>query len=259
MYYMYLWLSISNCMRRYYLFFVILLWLGCGDDNSSMTSGGANSSSFFPSNNLTREYQMFRVDIYNAGQTRDTFEYFLRERIIGTDQNTLGEEITIIEQAERSDLTQDWKVIGRVAEQVINGMAIRIEGNLSQVKLIVPPEENALWQSTQRFDPTILVPIGTDEIEYFKDWESRYLDLNSSTNINDLSLNRVISVQHADTQNRLQYRTSQEEYAENVGLVSRVTGVFDTQCFENCESIPWGDKADIGQLIIQSLINYSDE
>ena len=246
-------------MRKYYLFFVTVLWFGCGDENSSMSSSEPGSSSFFPTNNLTREYQMFRVDIYNAGQTRDTFEYFLRERIIGTDQNTLGEEITIIEQAERMDLEQDWNVIGRVTEQVINGMAIRTEGNLSQVKLIVPPEENALWQSSQRFDPTILIPIGTDEIEYFKDWESRYLDLNSGVNINDLPLGRVISVQHADAQNRLQYRTSQEEYAENIGLVSRVTGVFDTQCFENCETIPWGDKADIGQLIIQSLVNYSNE
>lgn len=241
------------------MFFVGFLWLGCGDDDSMMGLSGPNSSSFFPTNDLIREYQMFRVDIYNEGQTRDTFNYFLRERIIGADQNSLGEEITIIEQAERTDPTQEWTVIGRVSEQVINGQAIRNEGNLSQVKLIVPPEEDALWQSTQRFDPSILISIGTDEIEYFKDWESQYLDLDANFTINDLSFDRVIGVQQASAQNRLQYRTSQEHYAENIGLVSRVTGVFDTQCFENCESIPWEDKADVGQLIIQSLVNYSNE
>ncbi len=256
---MYLWLSISSSMRKYYLFIIGLLWLGCGDDGPTTGANGPNSSSFFPTNNLIREYQMFRVDIYNLGQTRDTFNYFLRERIIGTDVNSLGEEITVIEQSERTDPTQEWNIFGRVSEQVINGMAIRNEGNLSQVKLIVPPEEDALWQSTQRFDPSIMISIGTDEIEYFKDWESRYLDIDASFNINDLSFDRVISVQQAKAQNRLQYRTSLEHYAENIGLVSRVVGVFDTQCFENCESIPWEDKADIGQLIIQSLVNYSNE
>lgn len=259
MYYMYLYLSISTSMRKCYLFCLGFLWMGCQDDNSSMMSVGPNSTSFFPSDDITREYQMLRVDIYNAGQTRDTFEYFLRERVIGTDENSIGEEITIIEQSQRNDSSEEWAVIGRVSEQVINGMALRNEGNLSQIKLIVPPDENISWQSTQRFDPSILISIGTDQIEYFKDWESRYLDINTDFSINDLSFNSVVRVQHADAQNRLQYRTSQEHYAENIGLISRVIGVFDTQCFENCDSIPWKDKADIGQVIIQSIVSYTNE
>lgn len=246
-------------MLRYILLVLSLLIIACGDDEPETLPNNIDSSPYYPIDNIVREYQVFQVDIYNSGQNRDTFNYFLRETPVGLDQNSAGQDIAIIEQSTKVSTTAPYEIWQRVTDQVISGQAIRTEGNISQIKLSLPPEKDVSWMGNERFDQNILVTIGTDEIAYYKDWESTYLSIDDKVTIDSDSYSDVLTVQHANFENRLEYRYSIEHYALGIGLIYRETRVFDTQCFVDCETQEWELKAETGQIIIQSIVSHLNE
>ncbi len=181
---------------------------------------------------------------------------FLRETPVGVDQNSAGQDITIIEQSTKVSTMAPYEISQQVTDQVIGGQAIRTEGNTSQIKLYLPPENDISWIGNERFDQNILVTIGTDEIAYYKDLESTYLSIDEEITIESGSYSDVLTVQHAHFENKLEYRYNIEHYALGIGLIYRETRVFATQCFVDCETQEWELKAETGQIIIQSIVSH---
>lgn len=244
---------------KYILLFLSLVIVSCGDDEPETLANNIDSSPYYPIDHITREYQVSQIDIYNSGQNRDSSNYFLRETPIGKDQNSAGQEITIVEQSTKILTSDSYQILRRVSDQIISGQVIRTEGNISQIKLLLPPEKDLSWLGNDRFDQNILVTIGSDEIAYYKDWESTYINIDDEVSIDNELYNDVLTVVHADSENRLQYRYSIEQYALGIGLIYREIRVFDTQCFVDCDSQDWEEKAETGQVIIQSIVSHNNE
>ena len=138
---------------------------------------------------------------------------------------------------------------------VFNNEAIRIENNLTFVKLQLPPVRENTWNGNKYFDDEIMVDVGPEQVSFFKNWQSQYVELNTAVDIKDLSFPDVHIVQLANEENKLELRWGYEQYASGIGLIQKELMILDTQCFDMCNS--WEEKAEKGIIYRQYIIDYN--
>ncbi len=245
-------------MLRYLVFFGIGFMLsGCTSNDEEKSENSIDDTIYFPLQRNIVDYKVSQVDIYNDGSTRDSFNYYLRESVSSSYIDSNEEEISVIDQYTKLSISDSWQLVGRVTSHIANNQVIRKEENISQIKLVLPPMTDDTWNPNAFFDDNVLIPIGSGELSYYSNWQSIYTDLNMSTEVNGMEFTNVIAVTLANYENRLQYRHAIEYYAPDIGLIYKEIHVFDTQCFDSCSDIAWPDKANIGQVFIQSIVDFS--
>lgn len=212
------------------------------------------------------KYWEYAVDsvIYDpalSGTAIDTISSFIREEIKDTFRDNLGELLYRVEKYHRRNDSLPWQVQKALTLSNQDRQAFRTEDNLRFIKMIFPADENKPWNGTAFIDEGFIIPIAGENMEVFKGWESVILSKGQPFTLDDLNFSDVMVVSIADNENLIEYRYGREMYAAGIGLVYRELKVLDTQCqtccngdFEQCEPLPWEEKAEKGFIIRQWLI-----
>lgn len=228
----------------------------CQEDEGSQEGNEIFNSKYFPlEQGQTNEYRLIKYTIIENGAAIDTSIYYQREEIVDQYTDLTGAEIRIIDLYEKADLNAQWQYQKSINSTITANQAHRTDGNFKLVKMILPIETNKAWDPTQYFDSEVDLLIGTENIKYYKNWSSKVLSQEESIELNGESIEDIITVQVTDHENRLELRRGIEKYASGIGLIYSEIEIFDTQCFENCSSIPWIEKADKGEKIIKEILN----
>jgi len=246
-----------DVMNRYLLSILILIYIGCSTDPTDLGQEiqGAQQSPYMPlSIGHTLDYQVMEIIYRSEGLIIDTLAFQLREEVSSTFVNTQGNLIYNIDRFTRSGPSEDWSYIQTWQSTIRDQQIIRTEENLSFIKLRLPIRANDTWDGNALFDSNITIEIGNEDIDYFKNWSSQLISTGGQVEVDGEVYDDALVVSLADHENRLELRNVQEIYARDLGLVYKEIQILDTQCFDNCDNVPWPDKADRGHIYIQTLL-----
>ncbi len=203
-------------------------------------------------------YDVLEVSIYNNGFDRDTSRYQLREEVV--DASTQDDRaFKIIEQYKRLTPNGPWNYDNRLTLEFIENQVVRTQNNLSIIVLALPIKANSTWSPTAFFDENITIPISSDEIDYFINWEGRYITTGATMDINDIIYNNVVTTELTNYENRLQFGYYTESYAPEVGLIHQKIEILRTQCFDQCQDNDWIDKVEIGHIIEKNIVESGND
>ena len=152
--------------------------------------------------------RLYRVDsIHFQGQTgkKDTFNYSVKEQIDTFFTDNMGERAARIELYYRILDTLPWKIYKVVYAKVNKDFAERVEDNRRYLKMMLPPNEESLWNLNQRND------LDRRFLHYSmleKPYKSKYLQADSS-----------IKVQFDEVVNEFEEYRYEEVYAKGIGLL----------------------------------------
>lgn len=215
--------------------------------------GVEKSSIYFPLEIGHTDFYQVREIIYSDhGQKIDTLDYYLQEATVDKYTDDNGVERSIVDRFKRSTSDESWDYISSQSKYMSNNEAIVIEGSLPFIKLQLPVKQNFAWNGNQYFDDQISIPLAGESIAYYKNWQSKYLELDELIEINGKSFTNALIIQLADHENKLERRYGREIYVPDIGLVYRELIILDTQCFDACSSQNWEQKAEKGHIIRQS-------
>ena len=189
------------------------------------------------------------------GIIKDSSHTFVREVIVDTLSDNLGNTLYKIERFERKNDTLDWAIKDVWTASRDDIRAFRTEENLKFVKLVFPLKEGKNWKSTAFLDENMIFTVaGGETMEVFKDWKSEVVSFGQAEQIGDLSFDEVTTVLHANTENLIELRYVEEKYAKDIGLIYREMRILDTQ--NTNIDLPWEEKAEEGFIIRQRIIGF---
>jgi len=202
------------------------------------------------------KYWIYTVDSIifdlNAPKRVDTSLHWVKEVVADTFLDLTGRPWYRIERYERTNGTLPWTIKQVVAATISGGQALRLENDLTFIKLLFPITPFATWDGNKLFDPATTVNVRGETIEMFKGWEYRVTDAGIPDTIGGNIYPEVAVIRQADSENLVEKRFSEERYARGVGLVSRELQILDTQQID--ETRPWEEKAEKGFILHQRLV-----
>lgn len=242
---------------RYFIVFALLISLAACSNNDDLDPiDEVLSSEFFPLElGHTTTYQIEETIFNKRSQTKETLVYQLKEEITDSFIDDAGNTVFTIDRSMRPGATNGWTYQNSWQALISANQAIRIEENRRYIKLRLPVIKDDEWDGNALFDDSDPITISGDPIDYYKNWSSKLLSTNSTETVGGQSYTDVYSVSLADYENKLELRSGKEYYAQGIGLIYREINVLDTQCFDDCATQPWIDKAENGHIFIQTLIN----
>jgi len=247
-----------DVMKRYLLSILVLLCISCGQDQNEpgREISDTEQSPYFPLFiGHILDYQVEDIIYRSEGLIIDTLSFQLREEVSSTFVNAQGDIVYNIDRFRRETASDDWIYLETWRSIIRDQQVIRTEDNLSFIKMRLPIRNNDVWDGNALFDSDRTIEIGNEDIDYFKNWSSQLIVSGGPVLIEDQSYEDAIVVSLADHENRLELRSVQETYARDLGLVYKEISILDTQCFDNCDNVPWAEKADQGHIYIQTLLN----
>lgn len=234
---------------------VAIITISC-NEKEELISAYEESSEYFPTTiGHANEYLVTEITYLDNGQKIDTLKYFLKDEFVSSYFDNQGQEFHIIDRYKRFQNNSEWQYDQSQRATIFDNQAIISEGALQFVKLQLPVNTGREWNGNQYFDDNIMVNIAGQTIAYYKNWQSKYLAFDPSMDISGRRYSDVLTVQIADHENKLEKRFGQELYAAGIGLIYKELIILDTQCFDDCPSIRWEEKAQKGQIFIQQYIN----
>jgi hypothetical protein len=167
-------------------------------------------------------YVIYNVDSiqynFNGVQTSDTIRYQEMQVIGDTfydNQNRLNH---YVDNYRRADSTQAWFFDRRWYALLTTTNLQLVEDDLRYIKLIFPPVANTPWNGNQYIPPGNVIIAG-DQYNVFNNWSYFYENIDTTYNINNLTLNNAIIVSEVNSVNLIQETLRTEVYAPNVGLI----------------------------------------
>lgn len=185
----------------------------------------------------------------------DSIHLWLKEEVVDTLQDNLGQTLYLVEQSERSAPTDPWVLKQLLTVQVESTRLLRTENNLKFIKLIFPIDLFQQWDGNAFLDPTTEVRVGGETIEMFKDWSYQTLERLESTTVGSQVYEEVILVAPAQSENLIELRRVEEHYAKDIGLVARTLEILDTQTID--PAVEWRQKAEKGFILNQKLVEHN--
>lgn len=171
---------------------------------------------------------------------------FVREEVVDTFLDLQNHPWYRIERFERASDTLPWEIKQVVAATIRGNEALRLENDLTFVKLLFPLTPFKSWNGNKYFDPSTFVFISEEPLEMFKSWDYRVL----ATGAAEMGYSGVTTIQQANSENLLERRYALEKYAMDTGLIYRELHILDTQ---DTTAIPLDQKAQKGFILIQTL------
>ena len=214
----------------------------------------SDDQSFFPLE--LGNYWVYEVDsiIFRPEITIeiDSVHLWMREEIVDTILDNSGNTLFVIEQSERYNPADSWAFKQLLTVGLIDNQLIRTENNLRFIKMVFPIQLFQQWDGNLFIDPTTIVRVGGETIEMFKDWSYSTVAEGESVNIEGENYDNVITIAPAQSENLIELRMVEEQYAKDIGLISRTLEILDTQNID--PSLGWRDKAEKGFIVRQLLV-----
>lgn len=197
--------------------------------------------------------------VYQPGIGRvekDSSRSYLRETIVDTTTALDGELQYIVERYYRPDDQTPWRVAKVFTRSRSETQAFQTEDNLRFIKMVFPLEPGKTWDGNVHFDETREFLVGGEYVAIYRDWDYAVALMNETIEIHGRTYSNVTAIQQANyTEDNTRFRTAQEKYAPEVGLIYREWFIADSKC-SSCASIPWEDRAEEGFYLQQTLISY---
>ena len=130
----------------------------------------------------------------------------------------------------------------------------RMENNLTQIKMVFPPDPFQQWDGNALIDATTEIRVGGEVVEMFKGWSYETLSVDEPANIGNQSYEKVLTIQPALSENLIELREVQEQYVKGIGLAFRSLRILDTQNID--ATLSWEERAEQGFILTQTLIDY---
>jgi hypothetical protein len=241
-------------MIRYFILVLSLLFVlgACTTEPDPYLP--ADDENFYPLE--LGKYWVYEVDsiIFRPEITVevDSVQLWMREEIVDTILDNSGNTLFVVEQSERYNLTDPWEFKQLLTVGLLNNQIIRTENNLRFIKMVFPIQLFQQWDGNIFIDPTTIVRVGGETIEMFKDWSYSTIAEGESINIEGENYEDVITIAPSQSENLIELRKVEEQYANNIGLISRTLEILDTQIID--PALGWQDKAEKGFIVRQLLV-----
>ncbi len=241
--------------------FIAVLGLFACQDETLTFSDTLLGLEFYPvEEGRSWTYRMDSTIIIGGGNTIANTSSFLKEEIISSFINGSGDTTFVLNISKSPSLGGPFRTTNTWAIEKSNSRVVKIEENLGFLKLAFPIREGNEADNTF-FDQQIKVDIAQQQIQPYKGWRYKVLSRGNQVNVAGEQFINVTTIRQADNQvdfvNDLEQRYVIEQYAPNVGLLSRTMEIFNTQCGTPCRDEPWIDKAEEGFSVVQTLVEYN--
>lgn len=244
-------------MKNYYLLLcsaIIVCFTSCKEESIAPTGIALETEHYPLEVGRVWVYQTDSVIFNKQLSSVDTLVGYMKEEISDEYINSGGEPSYVIERSFRRGLNDPWGVTDTYSASFVDNKATRSEENLRFVKLVFPTTLGQKWDGNQFFDESVIVNVGGEFIEVYKNWESEVTAVDSSVDINGIQYDNCTEVVLADNENFLEKRYVKEIYAKDIGLISKEMIILCTQNGDtNLDII---DRAEEGFVLTQSLIEY---
>lgn len=183
----------------------------------------------------------------------------VKEEIVESYQDEVGDTIYRIERFWRSSDTTSWKITDVWVAYSNGSQAFRVEENLKFIKFVFPAHEGIRWDGNIFFDKSsTIITVSGERLAMFRGWdEHRITSLDVSEEVGGNSYGQVATVLLTDDreENTVERRYALEKYARGVGLIYKENIILDSQ--QSQSSAPWTEKAEKGFILKQTLIEYN--
>lgn len=230
--------------RTLLLFLLVALAFGCKEVKDPFQLPEYDDVPYYPLE--VGRFWEYEVDstIYDPIEPLYSSTTLVREEVVDTFLDLQNHTWYRIERFERVSDTLPWEIKQVVAATIRGNEALRLENDLTFVKLLFPLTPFKSWNGNKYFDPFTVVFISAEPVEMFKYWDYRGLATADP--------NRV-AIQQADSENLLERRYALEKYARDTGLIYRELEILDDTLTLD-QSIPWDQKAQRGFKLKQTLL-----
>ncbi len=185
----------------------------------------------------------------------DTSTTFVREEITGIQIDSEGDTIFVLERLEKENLADSWLVRDVWSVKKTAATLERVEENIRLVKMVFPLQEGVDFDATIFIEDNFTVVVAGEFLEKFKGWASQVDAVGEQETIGGIDYPEVTTITYADEENLIERRWAYSKFAKNVGMVYTEEWILDTQILT--EDIPWEEKAEVGYILRQTLIDHN--
>ena len=192
------------------------------------------------------KYIEYQVDSMIYDPTGDSTvtktQWFLRDIIVDTLHDNIGELLYKTERFVRKDSLDNWQIQKVYTQSIQGNQGIVTEDNLRFVKLAFPIRQFNTWDPLVHIDKELIITVAGETLQPFLNnvWRSRIQSANELDTIGGFVFDEVLYLREADTdgESSIDLRISYEKYARDVGLVFRERWILDTdKCQEDCNPL----------------------
>jgi len=237
-----------------FVFSLLLVFTSCGGDDFVQNSSGLD---YIPLEiGKFWEYKVDSLIIDDLGESKIFTSSFYKETITqeiidGSDNSSF-----LVELAWKQSMTDDYQVVQTFSLRDDKGSILKTVNNLEFLLIQAPLDINECWDGIL-FDDKLIVTVAGNSIEQYKSWNFKAINEFGTEVIGATEYDRVLTVQQADDENKIERRLSTEKYQRGLGMIERFQVIMDTQCIEECEGQAWEDKAEVGFLARTELIGHN--
>ncbi len=227
----------------------IILFSSCGNEIEDLKID--EGYEYFPTE--VGKWLIYQADSTVWNKFRDTtyqVSFFVREEVVSEFTDSEGRPSVRIDRS-YSDNGTNWKKRDSWSATTSETFAERTEENARFIKLAFPLLVGKKWKGNSYLNESSDVLKPNDNW----DWDYQLKSLNETYTNGNLSFNEVAKIEHVNTETLIQKAFSTEQYAKNVGLISKELILLKTGELDPNSS--WPDKTEEGYIYRQRLIDHN--
>lgn len=202
------------------------------------------------------EYSYDSLTYAAKGTIKDTLSGYIKEVIEEEYITGAGDTAFKLVKYWKKENGDQYKISDVESVRISDKQLIVSEENISFIKLVFPNTLGTTWDGNALFDNSIEELFAGDPIAgKYTGWTYEITERDQSMEGINQTFEDIIKVKHIDSEGPFELRKSFEIYAAGIGLVKRCISILDTQ--RPNPDISWEDKADLGYIVTQRLIDHN--
>jgi len=195
--------------------------------------------------------------ISGGGTNVDTSNFQWREMVVDTFRDGENRLVYEVERMRRANASEDWQTVNVLSVTKTTDRVEWVESNRRFVKMFFPLKLEDTSNVFQYFDEFELVSVNGEVLEAFKGWEYLVDDIDVPAAVNNFSFDSTSTISYSNSENVIELRFAKEQYAKNIGLISKEYLILDTQCISDCIGMTWEEKAEQGFVLRMNMIDHN--